>query len=333
VIHLPPAQPPILLVVVDTEEEFDWSAPFDRAQTGVTHMRAIGRLQALFDEWKVRPAYVVDYPIASQEESARELRSIHESGRCEIGAHLHPWVSPPHDEEVNPRNSYPGNLPRELEREKLARLAQAIERSLGVRPRTYKAGRYGFGPNSAAILDELGFEVDLSPAPPLDFAGDGGPDYSRFRNEPFWCDGERRLLCVPSSGGYVGFLRGLPGLYRAAIAPALAWTRLPGILSRLRAIDRLRLSPEGYRPNHHRRVTRSLLARGVRVFSFCFHSPSVKPGCTPYVQSERELEQFLDACRRYFQFFLGELRGVTMTPLELRRHLESFDGSSRETHA
>jgi len=33
---------PLLVVVVDTEEEFDWNAPFDRKNTSVEHMREIG---------------------------------------------------------------------------------------------------------------------------------------------------------------------------------------------------------------------------------------------------------------------------------------------------
>src|SRR5262245_14766296 len=101
IVRLPATERPILLVVIDTEEEFDWSKPFDRGSTGVTHMRSIGRLQEVFDEFGVRPVYVVDFPIASQEESAAPLRELQRSRRCEIGAHLHPWVSPPFEEPVN----------------------------------------------------------------------------------------------------------------------------------------------------------------------------------------------------------------------------------------
>jgi hypothetical protein len=310
--------------VIDAEEEFDWAAPFDRRHTSVSHMREIGRLQRVLDQFGIRPVYAVDYPIATQEESAAALREIHGSGRAEIGAHLHPWVSPPFEEEVTARNSYPGNLPRELERAKLAGLADAIERSLGARPRSYKAGRYGFGGNTASILAELGFEADLSPCPPFDFGADGGPDWSSSGVEPFWLDAQRRLLSVPTTGAFVGFLHGFPELYRIAARPALSWARLPGILSRLGALERLRLTPEGFLPRHHRRITRALLARGVRTFTFSLHSPSVKPGCTPYVRSDRELEDFLDSCRRYFDFFLGELQGVSMTPLELVRLARSL---------
>jgi hypothetical protein len=313
---------PILLVVVDTEEEFDWNAPFDRKNVGVGHMRDIGRLQGVFDEFHVRPVYAVDFPIATQEESAAPLREIHASGRCEIGAHLHPWVTPPLEEEVNARNSYPGNLPRDLEKRKIETLVGVIEKNLDVRPRSYKSGRYGFGPNTGATLAELGFAVDLSPIPAFDLSADGGPDWSRTSPEPRWI--RPNLLSIPATGAFVGFARGAaPLLHRIASAPSLSWIGAPGILSRLGALDRLLLSPEGFLPGHHRRLTRALLDRGIGVFSFTLHSPSIRPGCTPYVRTEADRDQFLDACRRYFDFFLNELGGVSMTPLELVRHLET----------
>ena len=64
--RLPSTQRPILLVVIDTEEEFDWTAAFDRGETAVKAMREIHRAQTLFDEFGIRPTYVVDYPVASQ---------------------------------------------------------------------------------------------------------------------------------------------------------------------------------------------------------------------------------------------------------------------------
>jgi hypothetical protein len=311
---------PTLLVVVDTEEEFDWFAPFDRKNTSVEHMRDLGLFQDVCDAAGVRPLYAVDYPIATQETSAAPLRDVHAAGHCEIGAHLHPWVTPPLEEEVNARNSYPGNLPRDLEKRKIEKLLGAIEQHLGVRPRSYKSGRYGFGPNTGAILVELGVEVDLSPLPAFDLSADGGPDWSSASVEP------RRLapslLSIPATSAFVGFARGAaPALHRLASAPPFSWLAANPILSRLGALDRLMLSPEGFLPEHHRRLTRDLLDRGVSVFAFTLHSPSLRPGCTPYVRSTADRDKFLDACRRYFDFFLGELGGVTRTPLEYARSL------------
>jgi hypothetical protein len=319
---LPPEARPILTVVVDTEEEFDWSSDFSRHAIGVGHLRQIERLQQVFDEFGIRPDYVVDYPVAAQDEGALPLKAIADSGRAEIGAHLHPWVTPPFEESVNARNSYPGNLPRELEKRKLEQLASTIGTALGVRPRVYKAGRYGFGRNTAAILEELGFEVDLSFFPPFDLREDGGPDYARCGAEPRWLGRERRLLALPMTGAYVGYVRtAAHPIYQIASHPALRPARLPGLLARLRVIDRLRLSPEGYTPEEHRRLTRFLLRRGLRTFTFGLHSPSILPGCTPYVRTGRDLTALLESCRRYFDYFLNELDGVSMTALELKRHL------------
>jgi len=314
---------PVLLVVVDTEEQFDWSAPFDRRETGVSHMRSIGRFQDICDNAGVKPVYVVDHPIATQPESAGPLRAIHARGGCEIGAHLHPWVSPPFDEDVNAKNSYPGNLPRALEREKLARLTTAIENGLGVRPRTYKSGRYGFGPNTASILEELGYEVDLSAAPPFDFTADGGPDWSAAPPGPWWIQTKRRILAVPNSGAYVGWAGGSShAFHRMANGRVGRSLRLGGVFARLGVVERLFLSPEGYGERDLVRLTRALHQRGVRCFTFSLHSPSVEPGHTPYVRDEVELHSLLGACRSYFRFFQEELGGVSWTAHELRQHLD-----------
>src|SRR5712672_2858975 len=83
---------PLLLVVVDTEEEFDWSAPFSAEQHSVSSLRRIHLCQSLFERFAVRPTYVVVYPIARREHACRVLRELAEAGRCVIGSQLHPWV-------------------------------------------------------------------------------------------------------------------------------------------------------------------------------------------------------------------------------------------------
>src|SRR5205085_11342003 len=98
-IDVPTSRQPVLSVVVHTDEEFDWSR-FDRNATSVTHMRHIDRAQDVFDAHGIIPTYVVDYPIADQEIAYRPLRKFGSEGRALIGAHLHPWVSPPLVEEV-----------------------------------------------------------------------------------------------------------------------------------------------------------------------------------------------------------------------------------------
>ena len=321
-IRIDPETRPILVVVIHTEEEFDWDKPHDRNATGVAHMRHIDRAQNVFDEFGIVPNYVVDYPIATQAEAFGPLKVYADAGRALIGTHLHPWVSPPHEEELNARNSYPGNLARTLEHEKLRVLTERITASFGARPLTYLAGRYGFGPNTGEILESLGYEVDISPAASIDYSADGGPDYSAYTSDPFWFGRSRHLLGLPGSGGYVGWLRagGTP-LYRRLTQPWLRRARVSGAVARLRLLERIRLSPEDYSVPEMRRLTRALMADGIRIFVFSFHSPSVMPGGTPYVRSDAELGRFLEKCRRYFDFFLRTLDGNAMTPLGVKDYL------------
>ena len=56
-------------------------------------------------------------------------------GACNIGAQLHTWVTPPHEEEVGERNSFAGNLPDGMERRKLEQLTEMIEKKFGAPPK------------------------------------------------------------------------------------------------------------------------------------------------------------------------------------------------------
>jgi len=44
-IDVPASTAPQLFIIVDTEEEFDWSAPFSRDNVGVTAIQEVGSLQ------------------------------------------------------------------------------------------------------------------------------------------------------------------------------------------------------------------------------------------------------------------------------------------------
>ena len=324
----------MLSVVIHTEEEFDWSKPHDRNATGVEHMQHIERAQSLCEEFGIVPNYVVDYPVASQAFAVAPLKAFADANRALIGTHLHPWVSPPHDETVNAFNSYPGNLPRDLEAAKLRLLTEKITESFDTRPVTYLAGRYGFGSNTAALLEELGYEVDISPAVPIDFRADGGPDYSGYTSHPYWFGRNKKLLGLPGSGGYVGPLRtgGTP-LYKRLTHPWLRRAKFSGLVARLHLLERIRLSPEDYTEPEMRRLTAALLQEGVRAFVFSFHSPSIDPGRTPYVKTQAELHRFLDKCRRYFDYFLSEPKGTPLTPLALKHRLATIQQDPQDASA
>jgi hypothetical protein len=312
------AGPPRLFVVVDTEEEFDWGAPFSRDNVGVTAIQEVGRLQAVLAPYKLKPTYVIDYPVASTSSSAHRLAEFAHRGECHIGAHLHPWVSPPFVEQVGNRNSYGMNLGAQVEREKIARLKDAIVEHVGVKPRSFKAGRYGFGPTTAETLEALDFDIDLSVNPHMDFTSDDGPSFEGFEPRAGLFGQKRRLMELPCTTGFVGAARGIgPTLHRAASAPALKPLRAVGILAKSGLLNKVMLSPEGNSLQEMKALTDCLYQDGVRTFAMTFHSPSLKPGCTMYVRTTAERDAFLSTIDRYCEYFTTKLGGVGTTPADL----------------
>jgi hypothetical protein len=301
--------PPTMFVVVDTEAEFDWTRPFERGFTSVHAIDQIERGQAVFDRYGLRPIYVVDYPIATEARSVARLRAILERGGCEIGAHLHPWTTPPFAEEVSTRNSYPGNLPASVEREKLTQLMEVIEKNFGVRPLFYKAGRYGFGPHTAAALADAGIRVDLSVLPGADLRRDGGPDFRALKPRPYWIGG-REVLTVPMTRSPVGLLPPLGALTEQwHRSPLLRLIPLQAAFSRTRIVDTITLTPEGVTAAEQIRLVRALLRRGTRQFVLHYHSPSLEAGHTSYTRTEAGVVEFVtrleDVCRYFFETLGG----------------------------
>lgn len=319
---LPPGRP-VLCVIVDAEEEFQWNRPISARNNTTASIHHQRRAHDIFSRYGARPTYLVTWPIAADPAAASVLRDYMADGRCDVGTQLHPWVTPPFDDEPGETRSFPGNLPIEVEREKLHRLTGTVADAFGAQPTVYKAGRYGFGPNTSDLLEEEGYLVDTSLMPRSRYSHFGGPDFTGYDYGLFWFGRRRRLLELPVTRSLIGLAASAPWAYEQAQWPALSALRLPALLARSRLLERVTLSPEGSDLPALRRLTRALLARGERIFTFSYHSPSLAPGNTPYVRNERDLAVFLDRISGFLSFFCDELGGVTLTARELHDQLQA----------
>lgn len=319
-----PSAPPILIVAIDTEAEFDWNGPFSRTHTNVRNLQHQNMAQQIFDRFDVRPVYLVDYAVATKPEGYVPLREIIDSQRCEIGAHLHPWITPPFNEEPSNRASFSHNLPAWLQKEKLLRLTEAISANLGVQPVSYRAGRYGIGEEISEILNSLNYSIDMSVQPGIDLRDGDGPDFRKAIDRPYWFARRGSLLEIPSTSGFTGLFAhaALPRsvsieCYKQIARPRLNEMCSLGIFARLGLLERIPLTPEGVTLSELRRITNKLLLRGQQVFVFSYHSSSLLPGSTQYVRSRSELSEFLERIAGYLQFFMVEIGGISMTPGQL----------------
>ncbi|EIZ79516.1 hypothetical protein WSK_1850 [Novosphingobium sp. Rr 2-17] len=296
------------IVTVDTEEEFDWSAPLDRKQHSVVTLPALRKFQQFCESFGVVPSYLIDYPVACSNFASEAIGEAVSQGQAEVGVQLHPWVNPPFDEEVSELNSYAGNLPFELERSKLLTLRDKIAQAFGVSPLMYRAGRYGLGLRTAEILSEAGIAIDTSVRARFDYSGKGGPNYRDHPLKPYWAGPERRLLELPLTTVYWGPLRQIgnlvyPYLWRA---PAMR-----GLLAHTGLLERIPLTPEGVTAQEALRGVDIAIDEGLPVLVFSFHSPSLAPGHTPYVRNEDDLDALYDWWRTLFTHL--ERRGIKPT--------------------
>jgi GT2 family glycosyltransferase len=309
--------PPRMFVVVDTEAEFDWKKPFARDLTNVDSVAMQESAQAVFDRFGLRPIYLVDYPVASQARGYEPLCRIMARGGCAIGAHLHTWTTPPFEEDVSSLNSYGGNISPDLEERKLRTLVETIESNFQIRPRFFKAGRYGIGPNTVQTLARHGFVVDFSILPKTDLSGQGGPDF-RAANPVSYLAGDHQLLSVPMTRDQIGLLAPLPfGLSTALQSPLAKSWRIPGILARLHLVNTITLTPEGVLLEEQIRLLRSMLKAGRKTFVLHYHSPSLVPGNTPYVRTAKELSIFLKRLEGVCDFFFNQFGGLPGNPGDL----------------
>lgn len=293
------------LLTIDTEEEFDWTGDFKAFDYGLEQFRALGKFQEFAEGIGVSPVYLIDWPIAQAPRAQEILGDAVRRGTAEIGIQLHPWVNPPYDEEVNSFNSFAGNLPAELERDKFMRLRDTIEAKFGCHPLMYRAGRYGIGPNTAQLLKDARVPIDSSVRPRFDYSRIHGVDYSGHPLEPYWVDDERRLLELPLTTVFWGLLRKQgQWLYPRAAAYPL----VNGLLSRLGLLERIALTPEGVTRDEALRGIDIALDDGLPLLVLSFHSPSLMVGKTPYVRSEDDLDALYDWLRAIYAYL--ELRSV-----------------------
>ncbi|WP_338663924.1 glycosyltransferase [Pararoseomonas sp. SCSIO 73927] len=316
---------PVLVTMVDAEEAFDWSRPFSREARDVTSMRSQHLAHRVFSRHGVVPVYLADYPVADQDSGRAPLRELLRDGLCDLGAQLHPWVTPPFTEAVGEANSFAGNLPATVELEKARRLTRALEDAFGIAPRIYRTGRFGVGPRTADVLKQLGYAADSSVSPCWPTAA-ARHDPAAWASPPapYWVDRERTLMEIPVSAALVGRLaphggRLAPLLFR----PGADRLRLAGAAARLGLLERIRLSPEGMTVEEAKRLTRAMLAAGHRVFVLTYHSPSLEPGNTPYVRTAAQRDRFLAWLDEYYAFFREEVGGRNATWREVRYGAET----------
>ena len=302
-----------LVITIDVEED-NWGE-FITDGYSLENIKKIQGLQKIFDQFKVKPTYLINYPVATDKFSVEMFRSFVAEGKCEIGAHCHPWNTPPFEEDLGVYNSMLCNLPEKLQHRKLSILKNTIYQNLGINSVSFRAGRWAFGSSVARAFHKLGFKVDTSVTPYTKWNEWYGVDYRNSTPRPYRFSSDNifkpiengELLQIPVSIGFFQKNYAICSLLTKFVeTKAMKKIRLKGVLYRLKILNKAFLSPEISTGQEMINLAERMKCLGFDILNLFFHSTTLLPGCSPFNNNQAEEKLFLQHITKFLEYVENE---------------------------
>jgi hypothetical protein len=211
--------------------------------------------------------------------------------------HIHPWNTPPivSNSAVRARETFLHNLPASLIREKLASVYHCFQ-TAGLKPTSFRGGRYSSGGAIHEFLQDHGFLADASVCPFSTWADEGAPDYRSRGLEPARVpprkDGQSVLWEIPLT---LAFTRRPFELWRRWYELVerswLSKLRLIGVGERLGLVRKVWLNFESPLGAHMTELLDQLQQASVDAICFTVHSSSLLAGGNSFTRTPADAEQ------------------------------------------
>lgn len=259
------------------------------------HVGIVQRLQPLFASYGAKPTYLVSPEVIRDAQSAEELKAI--GAGCELGAHLHGEYAEPGAWEPEVTRDFQRDYEGDVEKRKLTYLTDQFIRAFEHQPVSFRAGRFGIGRRTIGILEELGYAVESSVTPNIDWSDQGSPglSFAGAPTQPYHPDrddpgkpGESSLLEIPITIRR-RLLNSLPGIGKKLEPRWLRPTWTSGD-----ALIRLAEDEIG-------EARRNTPGRPV-VINAMLHNTEVIPDASPYADAEGDARAILDRLRVLLAF-------------------------------
>jgi len=307
------------IITIDTEGDNQWDPGLPASTENI---RFLPRFQQLCDRFRFPPTYLCTYDVVESKHFDDVLRPVHSESRGEIGAHLHPWTTPPFStwDRSEQGAAYPSELPPAVFAEKMRALTTLLASRVGKPPTSYRAGRWGLSAAHVPILIELGYRVDCSVTPYLDWRDRGarerGQDFSDAPVAPYvmgWSDpsrpGESGLLEVPVTIVCTNRVMRRSPLLRAAYRRyRKTWVA--------RGLNRsFAIAPRWMRPfadmtvSRLQEVHRAAVEMELPVVEMMFHSSELMPEGSPHSPTAAAVEDIYRKLEALFEYLTQQ--GVT----------------------
>jgi hypothetical protein len=328
-------EPPILYTVtVDTEEEWDWDGEYPTENPAVTNIAYLPELQEVCTRNGASVTYFTNYAVLANPTSRRVILDLAKQPGVEIGLHIHPWNTPPltGSSRVTPRQTFIHNLPPNEIRTKLESVwSQFAE--CGLRPTSYRGGRYSTNMVVQDFLRDKGMIADASVLPFSTWPEDGAPDHRHRRLDPRRLPprrpGDRAMWEIPLTMGFSRRPFGLwHRLFEAVAGSPLRHLRLIGLAERFGIVRKAWLNIEtsfGQRPVPFLKLLRRVRPPSIDI---CLHSSSLIAGGNAFTRTPADRARVLANLDEALACVAGwdEFRPATVT--EVATYLEEHHARS-----
>ncbi len=307
---------PAFLITIDTEGDNLWANP-RRICTENTHY--LPRFQELCEKFNFKPTWLTNYEMVEDAAYVEFATDVISRKQGEVGMHLHAWNSPPEyrltDDDLR-YQPYLIEYPDHILREKVCFMTSLLEDKFQVKMQSHRAGRWAFDARYARILQELGYLVDCSVTPGVNWQftrgapqGKGGTDYRDFPKQAYFMDlmaisrpGNSSLLQVPMStcnkySPLVSILKqGVDKIRGRQRSPAVLWLR-----------------PNRDNVAAMKKVVESQLQAGNDYVEFMLHSSEFMPGGSPTFKDKVSIEKLYDDLQQLFSWLSERTQGMTLS--------------------
>ena len=313
---------PAFIITIDTEGDNLWQN-HDRITTENT--RFLPRFQQLCEKYAFKPTWLTNYEMAVDPAYIEFAHDVIARNTGEIGMHLHAWNSPPLQDLTGDdwrHKPYLIEYPEAIIREKVIYITKLLEDTLQTKMRSHRAGRWAFNAFYARQLIALGYQVDCSVTPRVNWQfspgapqGNGGTNYQHFPDSAYFIDpqdisrtGNSPLLEVPMSIQYKhsalmnGVKQGWDRLRGKRRSPSVHWLRpMRGNLNQMIG------------------VADKTLAEGGDYVEFMLHSSEFMPGGSPTFKTASDIDALYDDLEQLFSWLQSRTTGLTLSEYYQRK--------------
>lgn len=319
----------LFIVSVDTEEEWHWDDDFPVEQPSVENLEILPKFQRFCEQRGIFPSYFVDYPVAADSRFEAIFSGLDPS-QSEIGAHLHPWCTPPFINDNTEFNSHCLNLPIEQFEAKLDVLLAELAKKVQQPITSFRSGRWGATGAMLKALAKRGIQVDSSLYP---WYRNSYFDNTQVPMQPFYpcylnahtSGAQRELLEIPITAGFTQGNHAYRERFHRRVEGSLCGKfKLIGLLDALQLHNKVYLSPELHGKEQMLKLARQVAFEGASIIHLYFHSSTLIEGATGLVNTDDAYALITESIDYVYQGLSQSYQLVPSTVTQARTHLSNW---------